>query len=226
MSEYLIFAVGLFAQLLFSARLLVQWIASEKARKVLSPTLFWQLSMAASFLLCLYGWLRNDFAIIQGQLISYYIYIWNLNAKGSWSKVSRPARFVFVSLPVVALIYFVWNGDDTITRLFEQEDIPVWLIVFGVIGQFTFTLRFIYQWWYSRRIGESVLPALFWVISLTGSAMIISYAIIRHDPVLILGQATGFIIYIRNLMIGYKANRKTVSEAIPVSQQVNSQTNS
>lgn len=49
MSQYFIIAIGLLAQLLFSARLLVQWIASERAHKVLSPTLFWQLSMAASF---------------------------------------------------------------------------------------------------------------------------------------------------------------------------------
>lgn len=207
MSQYLVFGVGVLAQILFSARLLVQWIASEKARKVLSPTLFWQLSMAASFLLCLYGWLRHDFAIILGQLISYYVYIWNLNAKGAWQKMPRTARILFFSIPLAAVGYFVWDGDDTVTRLFEQADIPAWLIAFGVAGQFTFTLRFIYQWWFSRKAGESVLPPLFWVISLTGSAMIISYAVIRHDPVLILGQATGFVVYARNLMIGYRAAR-------------------
>lgn len=92
MSQYFIFVVGLFAQLLFSARLLIQWIASERALTMLSPTLFWQLSMVASFLLCLYGWLRNDFTIIIGQLISYYIYIWNLKSKGSWEKLFKVAR--------------------------------------------------------------------------------------------------------------------------------------
>ena len=49
---------------------------------------------------------------------------------------------------------------------------------------------------------------MFWIISLTGSAMIITYAIIRQDPVLILGQATGFVVYARNIMIGYKSSRK------------------
>lgn len=205
MSQYYIFSIGLIAQLLFSARLLVQWIASERAQKVLSPTLFWQLSMSASLLLCLYGWLRNDFAIILGQLISYYIYIWNLNSKGSWQKLPHIVRIIFFTLPVALLGYLLLDGSQAFTRLFRQEDIPVWLIIFGVVGQFTFTLRFIYQWWYSRKAGESVLPVMFWIISLTGSAMIICYAIIRHDPVLILGQATGFIVYIRNLMIGYKS---------------------
>lgn len=208
MSQHLIFAIGLLAQLLFSARLLVQWIASERAHKVLSPTLFWQLSMGASFLLCAYGWLRNDFAIILGQLISYYVYIWNLNSKGSWKKLPQTARILFFSMPVIAAGYFVLNWSETFTRLFQQEDIPAWLIVFGVAGQFTFTLRFVYQWWYSRKAGESVLPVMFWIISLAGSAMIICYATIRHDPVLILGQATGFIAYARNIMIDCKSSGK------------------
>ena len=57
MNPYLVFLIGIAAQILFSGRLLVQWIASERAKKVLSPTLFWQMSMAASFMLCVYGWL-------------------------------------------------------------------------------------------------------------------------------------------------------------------------
>lgn len=51
---------------------------SERARRVLSPTIFWVLSLLASCLLCFYGWLRDDFAIVIGQVIAYYIYIWNL----------------------------------------------------------------------------------------------------------------------------------------------------
>lgn len=208
MSEYLVYGIGLLAQALFSARTLVQWITSERARKVLSPTLFWQLSMAASFIWCIYGWLRNDFAIIAGQFISYYIYIWNLNSKGQWIKLPKIARYIFISLPIAALVYFAIDWQDTISHLFRQEDIPVWLIVYGSVGQLAFTMRFVYQWWYSRRAGESMLPPMFWIISLTGSAMIISYAIIRHDPVMILGQGTGFIVYVRNLMIGYRERRR------------------
>lgn len=208
MSNYFVFGVGLLAQLLFSARLLVQWIASERAKKVLSPTLFWQLSMAASFLLCFYGWLRNDFAIILGQLIAYYIYIWNLKAKGSWEILSKIAQTCFFGLPLVAIGYFLINGQETITRLFEQENIPIILILFGVLGQFTFTLRFICQWWYSRKAGESILPPMFWHISLTGSSMIIIYAIVRRDPVLFIGQIFGAIIYFRNIIIAHNSKEQ------------------
>lgn len=220
MSYWLIFGIGLIAQGLFTARMLVQWIASERAKRVVSPTLFWQLSMLGSLLLCLYGWLRNDFAIVLGQLVSYYVYIWNLNAKGSWPKIPAPMRWIFILIPVAAVTYFAVDWHDTVEHLFMQEEIPVWLIVYGVAGQFTFTLRFVYQWWYSRKMGESVLPAMFWVISLTGSAMIVSYAVIRHDPILILGQLTGFVVYTRNLMIAYKCRRdeKRAGESGPESR--------
>ena len=207
MNPYLVFLIGIAAQILFSGRLLVQWIASERAKKVLSPTLFWQMSMAASFMLCVYGWLRNDFAIIAGQLISYYIYIWNLRAKKAWDTMPAVLRAVVSYLPVVAVCWFAIDWRETAEHLFQQENIPGWLIVFGTVGQFTFTLRFIYQWRYSARAGESLLPTTFWLISLLGSGMIIAYAIIRRDPVLILGQSTGFVVYLRNIMISRKAAR-------------------
>lgn len=207
MSDYPVYAIGFLAQVLFSGRLLVQWIASEKAKRVLSPVIFWELSMMASFLLCLYGWLRNDFAIISGQLIAYYIYIWNLRAKGAWARLARPLRWVVFATPLAAILYFLADWHDTVDHLFQQEDIPAWLIVFGTVGQFTFTLRFVYQWWYSRRVGESVLPLHFWLISLTGSVLIISYALIRRDPVLILGQSTGVVVYARNIMLSLRPRR-------------------
>lgn len=208
MNPYLVFLIGIAAQILFSGRLLVQWIASERAKKVLSPTLFWQMSMAASFMLCVYGWLRNDFAIIAGQLISYYIYIWNLRAKKAWDTMPAVLRAVVSYLPVAAVCWFAIDWRETAEHLFQQENIPGWLIVFGTVGQFTFTLRFIYQWRYSARAGESLLPTTFWLISLLGSGMIIAYAIIRRDPVLILGQSTGFVVYLRNIMISRRAARR------------------
>lgn len=210
MNHYIIYGIGLIAQGFFAARLLVQWIASERTKKVQSPVLFWQLSMIGSLTLCLYGWLRHDFAIVLGQLVSYYVYIWNLNAKGSWGKIPISMRVIFFVLPIAAVAYFALDWRETVERLFRQDDIPMWLIMYGVLGQFTFTLRFIYQWSYSRKRGESLLPVFFWILSLTGSALIVSYAVIRRDPVLIIGQATGVIVYVRNLMIAYGSREKSI----------------
>ncbi len=75
-----------------------------------------------------------------------------------------------------------------------------WLI-FGFTGQFFFGCRFLVQWIASERAGKSVVPVSFWYLSIVGSAMILFYAIHRVDPVIILGQSTGFLIYTRNLVL-------------------------
>lgn len=96
-------AIGFLAQAFFSARILVQWILSERARRVLSPTVFWVLSLMGAYLLCIYGWLRDDFAIILGQFVSYYIYLWNLKMKGVWLHLARFLRFILLFTPLVAI---------------------------------------------------------------------------------------------------------------------------
>ena len=72
-----------------------------------------------------------------------------------------------------------------------------------------FTLRFVYQWVSSMKRHESVLPAGFWIISLAGSALIISYGIFRADPVLILGQSFGFVAYLRNLVLYFRSRSRS-----------------
>ncbi|HOG41864.1 MAG TPA: lipid-A-disaccharide synthase N-terminal domain-containing protein [Bacteroidales bacterium] len=212
-----VYALGFLAQGLFSARILVQWIMSERARKVVSPTIFWVLSLIASYLFFIYGWLRDDFSIMLGQVIAYYVYIWNLGAKGVWKSIHRGWRQIVITVllltPVVGIALMAGHAQDLITRLFDNTDIPIWLILFGSLGQVIFSFRFIYQLIYSSRKGDSILPAGFWIISLTGSAIIVTYGIIRLDPVIILGQGIGFISYSRNLILWRKNNRESKSSA-------------
>lgn len=197
----MIYIIGFLAQLLFSARLLMQWIMSERAKKVVSPSIFWKLSLIGAYLLFIYGWLRDDFAIILGQLISYYIYIWNLDKKESWRKVPLGIRYIILLTPVAAVFYMVKDIPAFVDQFFRNDDIPLGVLIFGSMGQIIFTLRFVYQWLYSRRKNESMLPLGFWLISLSGSLIIVAYALYRRDPVLILGQSTGLIVYCRNIYI-------------------------
>ncbi len=76
----------------------------------------------------------------------------------------------------------------------------VWLAV-GFGGQAIFASRFLYQWIVSERAGRSHIPRAFWYLSLAGGLTLLSYAIHRGDPVFILGQTTGALIYIRNLVL-------------------------
>ena len=199
-----VYVIGFCAQILFSARLLVQWIQSEKVKKVLTPTLFWELSLLASFLMFLYGWLRDDFVIMLGQSITYFIYIRNMQLQGTWSKLPKVIQGFLWLFPVMILYYFYNNNKIDIDLLFKNENIPLTLLLWGSIGQILFTFRFIYQWIYSERHKESHLPFGFWLLSLVGSLMLVTYAIFRKDPVLLLGQGFGFIIYSRNILIGWR----------------------
>ncbi|MDH6304102.1 lipid-A-disaccharide synthase-like uncharacterized protein [Parabacteroides sp. PF5-5] len=204
------FGLGFLAQGLFSARMLIQWVMSEKSGKVVSPMIYWQLSLLASFLLSVYGWLRGDFAIILGQLFSYYIYVWNINAQDGWKKIYLPVRIIILLTPIVAFGMFAFRLEANIGKLFDGN-IPLLWLAFGSLGQIIFSFRFIYQWWYSRSKGESLLPANFWILSLIGSSCIIIYGIFRKDPVLIIGQSVGFFTYSRNLYLANKKQHEDIS---------------
>ncbi len=75
-----------------------------------------------------------------------------------------------------------------------------WLVL-GLTGQAAFGSRFLYQWLTSERAGKSVIPRGFWYLSIVGSILLLVYAIHRRDPVFILGQGFGLIIYSRNLVL-------------------------
>lgn len=200
-SSTLIYSIGFTAQILFSWRMILQWISSEKTKRTQVPKQFWIHSLFASFLLFVYGWLRNDFAIILGQTITYFIYIRNMHLQEEWLRINKYVRALFLVCPILIIIYTYNNNQMDVQRLFRNENIPLWLLILGSIGQVIFTFRFVYQWIYSERRKASLLPLGFWLISLVGSLLILIYAIIRKDPVLFVGQFFGFIIYSRNIII-------------------------
>ncbi len=207
MNEWLVLGIGLSSQALFSARLLVQWIRSERAKRVLSPVLFWQLSLIASFLMMVYGVLRLDPVIILGQTFSYFIYIRNLRFKRAWRYIPLYFRLMVLTFPLITILWFFGADQYGITYILEQNQIGNQLLSWGLVGQSIFTLRFVYQWVVSEQQKKSVLPAGFWIISLTGSAMMLGYAILRWDAALLLGHVFGSVVYSRNLILWFRTKR-------------------
>ena len=201
MNNWIVYSIGFAAQLLFSSRILVQWIIAEKNKKVLTPNLFWKISLIASVLLFIYGYLRDDFPIMLGQVITYYIYIRNIQLEHEWDRIPVLLRILLYLFPVVILIYGYNNNIMDRENLFNKEHIPTLLMILGVIAQVLFTLRFVYQWVYSERKKESMLPMGFWIMSFAGSSLIFIYAIFRKDPVLFLAHLSGLIAYSRNIFI-------------------------
>ena len=80
-------------------------------------------------------------------------------------------------------------------------------MILGFTGQAMFSGRFLVQWIASEKKKKSVFPHAFWTLSILGILILLIYAIYRKDPVIILCQAFGLIVYIRNLII-IKKNKK------------------
>ncbi len=76
----------------------------------------------------------------------------------------------------------------------------MWLTM-GLLGQLMFTARFVVQWWASEKAGRSVVPVAFWYFSILGSLIVLAYGIHKLEPVIIIGQLPGTVIYARNLWL-------------------------
>jgi lipid-A-disaccharide synthase-like uncharacterized protein len=83
----------------------------------------------------------------------------------------------------------------------------LWLL-FGVVAQIVFALRFVVQWIASERAGRSVMPTAFWFLSIVGGSMILAYGIQRREPIIIIGQVLAVFIYVRNLMLIWKEGQR------------------
>jgi lipid-A-disaccharide synthase-like uncharacterized protein len=124
--------------------------------------------------------------------------------------------------PDGALLYLVTNPDGVIDRLapeqlaqrlykdaanssaiwflnFSSPAIVFWISI-GLLGQLLFTGRMLVQWIASERQGKSVVPPLFWWMSLIGSLLLLAYFLWRRDPIGLLGQAFGSFVYLKNIV--------------------------
>ncbi|MGE4314207.1 MAG: lipid-A-disaccharide synthase N-terminal domain-containing protein [Pseudobdellovibrionaceae bacterium] len=92
-------------------------------------------------------------------------------------------------------------------NIFNHPHISDFWLIIGLAGQSMFFMRFFVQWIATERAKVSTIPDLFWYFSIAGGVILLIYAIHQLDPVFILGQATGMVIYLRNLYFVH-CNRK------------------
>ena len=83
------------------------------------------------------------------------------------------------------------------------SSLEIFFLIVGFVGQGLFASRFIIQWIYSEKKGKSHIPIIFWYLSIFGGIGLLTYAIFRKDPVIIVGQTFGIFIYVRNLLLIY-----------------------
>ena len=193
MNQHIVFSIGFLAQLLFSARQLSQWIVSEKAGRILSPAL-----LAAEYPRIL----PADDLWHPAQRPGHYprpaYHLWRVHSQSalSWLLGQNPCPGAPYgrSFPGLAIFWLLSGETYNIHTIFSNKAISSSLMTWGLIGQTIFTFRFIYQWLYSEKRHQSLLPLGFWIISITGSMMVLSYAVFRKDPVLFIGQLFGVVI--------------------------------
>ena len=192
--------VGFAAQGFFSARFLVQWLLSERARRSLMPIHFWYFSVAGAVLLLAYAVHRRDPVIVTGQLIGLAIFLRNLEFIGRERSTGKALSWVWpwLGLTLIAVYCGYHFRPDIAAKPLVLHDF--WTL-WGFAGQAVFTGRFLVQWVHAERAQRSIMPLGFWYLSIMGSVMLLAYATAVTDPVIILGQAFGVLVYSRNLAL-------------------------
>jgi lipid-A-disaccharide synthase-like uncharacterized protein len=89
-----------------------------------------------------------------------------------------------------------------------QEHYLLWKCI-GFAGIATFGTRFVVQWLYSEKHGESKVPVIFWWQSLIGTVLCLAYFLRQQDSVGIAGYVLNVIPYSRNLVLVYRKRRET-----------------
>jgi len=194
-------ALGFFGQAMFGARTIAQWIIAEREGRIVSPVIFWIFSLIGASAFLFYGVLRQDPVIMVGQTIAFYIYVRNLQLKRVWNQITAPVRVVLLMIPPAILLYGFTRETSAVT--FNYTDI---FMLIGMVGQLLLNFRYFYQWYFSEKANESLLPLGFWVISALASVMVVVYGIYRDDIVLLIAQSAGLIAYARNIYLHFKSH--------------------
>lgn len=199
----MILVLGFLSQGLFGFRLLVQLWHTERYKTTEAPSLYWFISLWAALLYLCYGVLRQDVVIALGQLITYFIYIRNVQLQGKWAPSAMATRIFYVAMPFLMLIWFAFTASSlTLASLTNP------LFVLGFAGQLLMNVRFIIQWLYAEKVKEAAFPIFFWYISIVGSLMLLVYGCWHptngFDPVIIVSQLLALTVYVRSVLFQLK----------------------
>ena len=119
-------------------------------------------------------------------------------------------------LPPAPLLAAAPSTATTWARLLEWANVSepweMWLVAFGVLAQVLFFCRWIVQWLASEQRGESHVPMGFWWLSLAGASLLLVYFALRGEPVGLLGQSVGWMVYLRNIMLIRRRARHALAE--------------
>jgi len=186
-------AAGWIGQSCFFARFLVQWLASERARRSVVPPAFWWLSLVGSSLSCVYALWRGESLLLVGFVVGALVAVRNLRLVAGRASRLAPERVALLGLAALLVLLAA--------ELRAPESTPPGWLVAGTLGQVLWVGRFPLQWYLAERSGRSEFPPLFWWVSLAGNLLLLAYALRLRDPIFVLGYLPGPLVQVRNLVL-------------------------
>lgn len=202
------FCIGAIGTLIFNSRFYVQWYASEKQKRSVVPTSFWYLSSAGAVMLLLYS--IHMRSANGGLSYSLNTVIYSRNLVHIWrdkGTLTRARSIAFqsvvaaITIAAVAVVAWIWWHKIGVTKTKQQhEAVAMWLwIAVGVIGQGLFASRFVIQWVVTELKRKSVVPDVFWHISLVAAFMLSTAFAAQGEWLLAVGPVLNVPVYIRNI---------------------------
>lgn len=185
----------------FFSRFLVQWALSERARRSLTPAVFWRLSLVGTACLGLYSAQQGKYVLVVGYVLNGSIYARNL-----WMQRRAGVRtLTTATAAAIALAAVCGLVAGALLNLDADPEASAAWIACAAVGQAVWSSRFVVQWWHTERAGESHFPPAFWWLSLAGNALLLAYAVHLGDPIFIAGFVPGPLVQVRNLMLQSRA---------------------
>ncbi len=194
---------GLFGNVLYTTRALIQWIASEKARRCVSPPSYWWASLAGALVMIIYSLHRlhttapdegaSPLPLLVGFILTTVPYTRNIMLCYPIAKIWHRVSYFLSAL------VFILCAALLVTARFPA-DTNRWFLI-GVLGTVIWNTRFLWQWLYAEKSGRSAFPLSFWYISLAGLALLLAYSLLTRDPVFVLSFLFNVIPITRNIML-------------------------
>ncbi len=198
----LLYPLGFIAQIAFGMRFIVQWVASERLERSVTPKAFWHLSIFANLLLFIHSLIQLHFPMSLAQSQNFVLSMRNLQLIEN-EKKRGSIFFVILTLLFAAaftIFYFAANSATTSWLAAPNTlNISPGVHLFGILGIMCFGFRFWVQWWQAERQNEGSLTESFWWISLVGAIVCTIYFFVIQDWVNFIGPFLSLLPYSRNL---------------------------
>ncbi|MBX7256253.1 MAG: lipid-A-disaccharide synthase N-terminal domain-containing protein [Candidatus Hydrogenedentes bacterium] len=215
-------ALGVTGGLIFFSRFYLQWWASERAGRSVMPVSFWYMSSVGAIMLLLYAVHEQSPVGALSFSLNSVIYSRNLihiwREKGTLTRTKGLAfQGVIGLITVVALVLLalIWRREYEITQAASgKEATETWFwIAIGSVGALLFGSRFLIQWIATELKRKSVVPHIFWHISVVATLLQFACYWHRSEWVYAVGMVTNLFVYIRNIYFNHRGKQMGESDA-------------